>query len=155
VELTAPGADSGSLLEELLRRGEKPGTRCLYPRSNLAGDFLPDQLRAAGWQVDAPIAYYTRLMSAEKLEAFLREQNPEAVLFCSPSAVQALGENGARLMRPVVIGSLGPRTSEALRSAGLTVHFEAEPRSFEGFARSLARHFGPGLPRREEGPIVR
>ena len=102
------------------------GGRVLLARAAVARDVLPDGLRAAGWDVDVVEAYRTRPvpLTADQVEAVA---TADAVTFASSSSVTNLvAAVGADQVPPVIV-SIGPITSEAVRSAGLEVTAEASP----------------------------
>ncbi|ABA90297.1 uroporphyrinogen III C2,C7-methyltransferase and uroporphyrinogen III synthase [Syntrophotalea carbinolica DSM 2380] len=134
------------VLEVLLDRGVT-GKRILYPRSQRARDLLVTELSAAGAEVCAPVAYHTRAAvgAAEQLREAL-EQGVDAVTFASSSAVdhclQALGDDGQRLLAGVTIASLGPLTSDTVRRHGLEVAVEAAVPTVEMLIEALQGYFG-------------
>ena len=142
VELIAPDTTAESLVEAFQKAGIAPGTSFLYPRSSLARPGLAESLREMGARVDDPVAYRTvRLESMAVVREALAADKPDAVLFCSSSAVEALeGEDPAKLFSGVAVGSMGPRTSESLRAIGLPPHFETDDRTFEGLVDALQNH---------------
>ncbi len=149
VRLVPRNAQVTKLLVSLLKEETRPGTKMLYPRADLASPVFADELRKAGMVVDDPVAYRTERQSTSGEAAdTLADLKPQAILFCSPSAVEALQQSLSkeeleRVLAGVVVGSIGPRTSEALVKAGLHPDFEPEQRSFVGLARALADHFDP------------
>jgi uroporphyrinogen-III synthase len=70
------------------------------------------------------------------------------VLFASSSAVQAFAAQ-AGLLQPTagvkrpLAGSIGPRTSEAMRKAGIPVAFEAEESTIDALVDALVEKLGP------------
>lgn len=130
-----------ALADQLIEAGVR-GARMLYPRSELARPALKEALKSAGAIVDDPIAYRTlRLRATGALETALRGRRPDAALFCSSSAVEALDEKVAPLFDGMVVGSIGPPTTESLQRLGINVSFESTERSFPGLAMDLAGYF--------------
>lgn len=133
------------VLAVLLERGVA-GKCILYPRSQLARDLLVTELSAAGAEVCAPVAYYTRTVvgAGEKLREALA-QGVDAVTFASSSAVdyclEALGDDGKRLLAGVTIASLGPLTSATVRRHGLDVAVEAVVPTVERLIEALQGYF--------------
>ncbi len=126
------------------------GRRVLVPRPAEGRPELVDGLRAAGAEVTAVEAYRTLPAPPERiapLAAWILAGEVDAVAFASPSAVKAvmggLGERASLLGR-VVLASIGPTTSEALRSAGLSVGVQAQRYTGQDLAEAIAVHLGPG-----------
>lgn len=147
VSLIPQDSQVAGLLEAILGTGPAAGARFLYPRADRAATTITDGLRAAGMIVDDPAAYRTEPVAAGSVvvESW-RTRRPDAVLFCSASAVETIAESFSaaerlEVFRGVVIGSIGPRTSDALRHIGVEPQFEAEERSFEGLADALAKYY--------------
>jgi uroporphyrinogen III methyltransferase/synthase len=140
------------VLAALLEKGVT-GKRILYPRSQRARDLLVTELSAAGAEVCAPVAYHTRPVSgASELLRATFEEGIDAVTFASSSAVehclQALGNDGPRLLAGVAIASLGPLTSATVRRHGLEVAVESAVPSVESLIEALQEYFGK-VPRAE------
>jgi uroporphyrinogen III methyltransferase/synthase len=119
----------------------KKGECVLVPQSADGRDLLAPTLRASG--VDAVAISTYRLeqarISEEQLEnyrAFIDDGT--ALVFMSPSAVRAgvalIGGDLARLR----LVSVGPITSQAIKSAGHTVWREAHEHSEEGIIKALS-----------------
>ena len=128
--LRAEGLDTSQTLERFsaeaaltfLRTelGPGPGERVLVPRAAEGRDEL---LTGLGTRVDAPICYRTRAVSPSVLAERLGDANIAAVIFTSPSAVQALV--GHLPAGPAIV-CLGQTTARAARAAGLRVDRVAE-----------------------------
>ncbi len=112
-----------STQEGLLAELPRPTGRVLFAAGEGARTLLPETLGA-----DVVVLYRTRMLRPAAL--------PEADLYllASPSAARALaaiGENYA-------VVSIGPETSAAARTAGLTVVAEADEHSSAGLAAAVA-----------------
>jgi uroporphyrinogen-III synthase len=115
--------------------------RVLFPRAETVRGALVAGLEAKGWDVDEVVAYRTVAgdPSAEALEAAARA---DAVAFTSSSTVErGLEVMGHRRMPPVVV-TIGPVTSAAARSAGLSVAAEASPHTIEGLVAAVVSALG-------------
>jgi uroporphyrinogen III methyltransferase/synthase len=122
------------------------GQRVLIPRAEVARDVLPQSLREAGAEVHVVAAY--RSVDAEP-EAFahiaeeLAQGTLHTLTFTSPSTVQrlfhALGSRAAELLGSARLASIGPITSEAMRTLGLPVHVEATEYTAPGLVDALVR----------------
>lgn len=146
VALQPAEAHAAALGSELLAAGVGPGTRVLFVRAEGARRELPDMLTAAGAELTEVVGYRTAALKAsEPLREAMALRRPDAVLFCSPSAVEAFAAavaplSPAAFLAGVMVGSIGPTTSEALKAAEMPVAVEATDRTFEGLARALAEH---------------
>jgi uroporphyrinogen-III synthase len=98
--------------------------RVLLPRGDLAGDTLPDALRARGAFVDEVVVYRTVPgIGVATIVARTREGSVDALLFASASAVRFVAaalvaaRTSDRASWPVAV-CLGPVTADAAREAG-------------------------------------
>jgi uroporphyrinogen-III synthase len=135
-DLVPPQAVAESLAEALIpyaRQPDRAPTRFLLVRAEVARDHLPDTLKAAGADVIIAPAY--RTVAAASSITHLRElfaspdSLPDAIAFTSSSTatnLQVLLE-AAGLTLPVKVRriSIGPITSQTLRSLSLAPHAEA------------------------------
>ena len=147
-ELIPPQAVAESLVETLLpyvRRPDGSATRFLLVRAEDARDVLPEALRAAGAEVTiAPV--YRTVVPAGSIDA-VRELfagarlDIAAVTFTSSSTARnllALCEGaGVTLPSAVLRVSIGPITSETLRSLGYAPHAEALTASVAALAQAV------------------
>jgi uroporphyrinogen III methyltransferase/synthase len=140
--------DAQGLLDELSRWIEPAGKRFLVPQSQIGRALLPDGLRAAGAQVDAPVAYRTLSPEpdAPQAETLRRRlaRGLDAATFTSPSAVRhCLGlldaESRQALSRCVLV-AVGPTTAAALREAGLEPDVVPEEAGVEELVAALVAH---------------
>ena len=119
--------------------------RVLWPRSNIARPELPEALRRAGASLTAPVAYRTVPEGAERAAAILRLLEAGAIdafAFMSPSSARnlaaALERGDLRMLSGrVVVASIGPTTTTALRALGAPPDVEASERTAEGLAACL------------------
>ena len=116
--------------------------RVLVPHSDLAEPTLADGLRAAGWHVDAVVAYRTLSgpVPGEELRAQVRSGEFGAVLLSSASTVANLIELVGTPPVGTVVCCIGPRTHRAAVDHGLTVHVVPSEASAEGLVDGLVRH---------------
>jgi uroporphyrinogen-III synthase len=98
--------------------------RVLLPRGDLAGDALPDALRARGAFVDEVVVYRTVPGAGlPTISTRVREGAVDALLFASASAARFVAEELAavgqspRASWPLAV-CLGPVTADAARDAG-------------------------------------
>lgn len=142
-----------ALADEFVARGAGPGWRVLIPRALEAREVFPEALRERGVAVDIAPVYMTvpATPPPEAVEP-LREGRIDAVTFTSPSTVRnfiallhAAGLDPHAVLERAAAASIGPVTSDALRTAGVPVAVEAEPSTVEGLVAGLRAHFAdPG-----------
>jgi uroporphyrinogen III methyltransferase/synthase len=118
--------------------GEQPVKRALIARAKVARDVLPDALRARGAEVDVLELYETvaEPLSPAQLDAL---RTADYVTFTSASTVtnllSALG--GGAALAGSRLASIGPVTSDALRTEGLEPSLEADPHDIDGLLAAL------------------
>ena len=146
--LTPRGGTGEALARELLEKGHLDAdSRVLIPQSAIARPELEQILAAAGVRVTPLSVYATTREDPRGADQFLsrmeKDAPPEAVLFASPSAVDAFldltGDVGEQfLQRPeTVIVSIGPTTSRALETRGYRMRGQAETPGVEGLVTAL------------------
>jgi uroporphyrinogen-III synthase len=130
-----------SVAEELARSfPDGPGT-VLFPRAETVRGALVAGLAAKGWLVDEVVAYRT-VAGEPGPEAIDAAGGADAVAFTSSSTVaRTLELLGPGRLPPVVI-TIGPVTTAAARSAGLTVAAEAHPHTIDGLVKAVVSAFG-------------
>jgi uroporphyrinogen III methyltransferase/synthase len=124
-------------LIEALEDEEIAGTRVLVARAAEARDVLPDALRERGAEVDVLALYETvrEQPGAEEIEA---AQSADYLTFTSSSTVTNLTDAlGDRFPSDARIVSIGPITSETIRSHGLEVDVEAKRHDIDGLLEAL------------------
>src|SRR5450755_3854588 len=131
-------------------KDEVKGKRVVLIRAKVARDVIPEELRAAGAEVDVVEAYETVVpeKSRTRLRALMKQANrrPHVVTFTSsPSAknfAELLGSGEAGSPQPdwlkaVQFASIGPVTSATLRELGLPVSIEAREFTMGGLIRAI------------------
>jgi uroporphyrinogen-III synthase len=126
-------------------RDKVSGKRVLLVRAKVARDVIPEELRAAGAEVDVVEAYETVVpkKSQERLRALMKNstRRPHLVTFTSSSTVrnfaELLGPAGTRSLRDVQLASIGPVTSATLRELQLPVAIEAREFTMSGLIRAI------------------
>ena len=146
VEYVAAAHSGVALTNEL---GSKlHGAKVLLPRSDRANPDLPAALRRHGAQVTEVIAYRTLrpgVIDQAQL-AKVAEDQADAILFFSPSAVQHFAElAGAEQLRAfqdkLAITAVGPVTAKALREAGVTRAVVAADTTAAAVIEALEKYF--------------
>jgi len=143
-------AVSDALIEAFPPTGAAQGPRgregaegtVLYVRAETTREIVGPGLVAKGWQVDEAVGYRTVAgrVDGAALDA---ATGADAVAFTSPSTVEhTVSLLGAAAVPPVV-ATIGPVTSEAVRSAGLRVSAEAGEHTLGGLVGALVAALGP------------
>ncbi|MGI8400398.1 MAG: uroporphyrinogen-III C-methyltransferase [Gemmatimonadaceae bacterium] len=129
-------------LLEMLRERDMAGARVLYVTAQGARDALPDgleEMRAGVTVIEAyksipdgqGVAKLTRAIEAGKVDL---------ATFTSASSVKAYVEAvGDELALRVPAASIGEKTSDALREAGIEVRREAEESTIDGLVAAVVR----------------
>jgi uroporphyrinogen-III synthase len=144
VEICPETEAAEALAEALIATGSLENAKVLVVTGNLNRDTLIQQLEAAGGIVDGFQVYEnvrTDLAAVPAAEDF-RQRGADAMLFASASAVQAFVAQAPALQpagggRRPLIGSIGPKTSDAIRKAGLRVDFEADESTLDALVAAL------------------
>lgn len=121
--------------------------RVLLPQSALSPGLLAGELRQAGAQVTEVTAYDNILpeQSVYELTELLATSPPDAVTFTSASTARnfaaLLLATGLALPAGTVLASIGPTTSEAMRSVALEPTLEAAVATIPALVEALATYF--------------
>lgn len=132
------------------------GKRVLLPRSDIADSPLPRILRQAGAEVVDVVTYRTvapQSVDTNVVDA-IRQGNVDVVTLFSPSAYHHLIEEieldvlrehlGHALRRDsgkIVLATIGPTTTSAVRSDGLKVDIEAPDASVAALCEAIVNYF--------------
>ncbi len=137
------------LADAFREHGVGPGCRILIPRALEAREVLPETLREIGCEVDVVPVY--RTMPADPDHAVLdriRTGDIDVVTFTSGSTVRnfielldRVGLDAARRMERLVVASIGPVTTAALRKRGFEPDVEAQEPTMPALAAALGAHF--------------
>lgn len=152
VDLVPRDFRAEGLVEALAERGAGPGCRVLVPRALEGRDVLRAGLADLGCDVDVVPVYRTVPAEPDPAAvAALRDRTADAVTLTSPSTVRnfievvrAAGLDPDEVMGRILKASIGPVTTEALRSAGYDADLEADPSTMPGLARAIASHLTSG-----------
>lgn len=125
-----------------------PNCRVLLVQGTAAPSALADALTAAGARVQRVDAYRSVIPTAftRQVETFFRGRNKaDAVTFTSGQIAQnffaALRASSITLPEGMVVASVGPVTTEALRKLGHPPVVEAKSARMEDFAAALGEFF--------------
>lgn len=130
-------------------RDEVKGKRVVLIRAKVARDVIPEELRAAGAEVDVIEAYETVVPEKSRVSLAKLMKNPSRrphlVTFTSSSTAKNFAEllgndagsrNGAPF-KNVQFASIGPVTSSTLRKLGMPASIEAREYTMGGLIRAM------------------
>jgi uroporphyrinogen-III synthase len=126
------------------------GASMLLVRAAVARDVLPEALTAAGAAVTVAEAYrnVVPVSSVDALRRLFANEPPDAVAFTSGSTARNLGTlleaAGLEMPTGMVLASIGPITSGAMRELGWEPAVEAEEATIAGLVEGLKRAFAGG-----------
>jgi uroporphyrinogen-III synthase len=126
-------------------REKVKGKRVVLIRAKVARDVIPEELRAAGAEVDVIEAYETVVpeRSHVRLRALLKNgvRRPHIVTFTSSSTAknfaELLGDCKAGSLKDIQFASIGPVTSATLRELQMPVAIEAREFTMGGLIRAI------------------
>jgi len=130
-------------------RDKVEGKRVLLIRAKVARAVIPEELRAAGAEVDVVEAYETVVpeKSRARLRALMKNatRRPHIVTFTSSSTRRTLpnywqlqaGSVNVGLLKHVQFASIGPVTSATLRELHMPVAIEAANSTTGGLLRAI------------------
>ena len=137
--------------------GSPTGLRILLARTDAADRDLPDALRAVGAVVEEVVAYRTHEApdgARDPLRAALSDPDTRALVAASGSAIRGahalLDDAGRDRLARLPIVSIGPTTSAAIHTLGLTVAAEATAPTLDGLVAAVAAVAPPPRPLRSE-----
>ncbi len=156
--LLPPQAVAESLAEALLPHALQPDgtpTRFLLLRAEIAREYLPDTLRAAGAEVTI-VPVYRNVIPPDSIAALrqlfsTRETWPAAITFTSSSTatnlLALLETAGLSLPQEIQRISIGPITSQTLRDLNLPPHAEAAEPNLPSLVAEVVKSLGlPNFP---------
>jgi len=118
------------------------GKHFLFPKSSIARDILPAELRQRGAEIDEVIVYKTIPPDGGSLDTIrnsLVEGSIRCIAFFSPSGVRNITQMlGSRCMEDTFLAAIGPTTAAALQAGGLSVDLISPAPKTEEFARAIA-----------------
>ena len=128
---------------------ELQGVRILFPKADGARDLIPQKLRESGAIVVDPVVYQNVMPEQlpEAARIALQHHVLDAVIFSSPSTVRNFAQlvddetDLHQLLSGVVVASIGPITTQAVRELGLVVTVEPAQATMENLIASLAAFF--------------
>ena len=121
----------------------------LLVRASVARDTLPERLTSAGAEVTIAEAYRTIVpaLSVQRLQELFTNSDMllDAITFTSASTAQNLAavleSAGSKIPEGTVLASIGPITSQAMRSLGMLPTVEASQATIPALVEALAAHY--------------
>ncbi len=137
-----------ALFEEFARMHEYAGRRILLLRADIAEKALRERLLSGGALVDDVAAYKTipAAVDMERLRAFIGNEGQFCATFASSSTVRNFidvirNNHGEGVEARMLSFSIGPKTSETLRSYGIEPAGEASEHTIPGLVGTLVEYF--------------
>jgi uroporphyrinogen III methyltransferase/synthase len=151
-----PTTHSGAAIAGAI--GNLRDARVLLPCGDLARNETSDALRQAGAVVDEVVVYCTEQETPDADALGQLRDGVDALTFTSPSIVRGFaallgGDIGHVLVGRVVLATIGPTTSAAVRDLGWPEPLEATVATVDGMVAALERHFA-AVPRTSSGPTA-
>ena len=111
----------------------------LWVKAEEAREVITSELSAMGGIVDEAVGYRTVPERDDNQAAIARmnEEGADIITFTSSSTVECFFELGLDLPKGAKIASIGPITSETIRSRGLKVDIEAKEFSIPGLVKAI------------------
>ncbi len=118
------------------------GKKFLLPRAKVAREILPKKIRELGGNIDVVTVYETKMPDTKKDEVIdmLKNNEIDYITFTSSSTVKnfiEMIENKIELLKNVKLVSIGPITSNTIKSFGLTPSIEAKKYTIEGLKEAI------------------
>jgi len=143
--LATPEHASARELTTMLQTHQIKGAKILFPKSNIAREEMPKQLRSMGAEVDEIVVYETAIPEPDNLERvhqMFLENKIDVATFFSPSSIINFTEMiGAEVLARTAIAVIGPTTAETARQLGLTAAILAQKATAEGLVEAIQEHF--------------
>jgi hydroxymethylbilane synthase len=138
-----PEQATADALAAKLRQVMRANARVLYPRSASGRDVLPNELRAAGFDVLAIDVYRTlpEPNIDQRVLGRVRRGEVDVITFASPSSVRhlvALLESEGIALNTIPVVCAGPVTAQAAREAGLLVAGVSESPDLTAISKAIA-----------------
>jgi uroporphyrinogen-III synthase len=122
--------------------GDLRGARVLLPQADIADPGLAEELRRAGADVTAVVAYRT-VEATPDMFGMLALRLADAIVVASASAARSLATvaDTVETIRGRLVVAIGPKTAEAARERRLPVGLVAQEASADGIIQALVTYF--------------
>jgi uroporphyrinogen-III synthase len=138
-----PKNASAEELAKLFQAHNIRGEKILFPKSNIARDILPEQLRTLGAIVEEVVVYKTVIPKTENLETIrnlMSDRKIDIITFFSPSSVWNFAEMiGTELLQNINVAVIGPTTAKAVKEIGIEPVVVAKISTSEGLIQEIER----------------
>ena len=142
--LATPKHASAEELTTMLQAHQIKGAKVLFPKSNIAREELPKQLRSMGAEVDEIVIYQTIIPESDNLERIRQmflENKIDVATFFSPSSILNFTEMiGSEVLAHTAIAVIGPTTAETAEQLGLTVAILAQQATAEELVEAIENY---------------
>ncbi len=142
-----PAEYRAEAVAEGLKGFTSPGEAVLLPRADIARLELPRALKEMGLDVHEVTTYYNELPEDRgdfNFEELLSGSKKPIITFSSSSTVRnfmkLLVDGGKEMVKGAVLASIGPITSETIRSFGLNVDIEASSYTMDGLLEGILKY---------------
>lgn len=124
--------------------GTVENQRFLLARAEQARELLPKELTKLGAIVDEAIAYRTvpETEDVSGAMARFRSEGADLITFTSSSTVENFMALNLPLPEGLKTASIGPITSQTMRTLGLSVDIEAKQYDIPGLSAAVCEYFG-------------
>jgi uroporphyrinogen III methyltransferase/synthase len=143
--IASPKHASAEELAKMLQSHQMNGAKILFPKSQIAREELPQQLRNMGALVDEVIVYRTIIPDPQNLEQvrqMLKENKIDVAAFFSPSSIINFAELvGVESLNHTAIATIGSTTAEAVMQLGLNAAILAKQATTKGLVEAIVDHF--------------
>lgn len=140
-----PQKHSAENLAQLFYGQNISGRHFLFPKSNIASDVIPKELRSIGALVDEIVIYKTVIPETgnpELVRSLLTNGKIDVITFFSPSSVRNFMEmNGVDTLKHVLIAVIGTTTAEATKEVGLEANIVAKQQTAESLVQRIVEYF--------------
>ncbi len=114
----------------------------LLPRAKVAREILPKKIKELGGEIDVVTVYETKMPQTKKDEIIemLKNNEIDYITFTSSSTVKnfiEMIEGNTNLLKNAKLVSIGPITSDTIKSYGLTPTIEAKKYTIEGLKEAI------------------
>ena len=142
--LATPKHASAEELTIMLQAHQTKGAKVLFPKSSIAREELPNQLRSMGAEVDEIVIYQTIIPEPDNLERIRQmflDNKIDVATFFSPSSILNFTEMiGSEVLAHTAIAVIGPTTAETAEQLGLTVAILAQQATAEGLVEAIENY---------------
>jgi uroporphyrinogen III methyltransferase / synthase len=143
--VASPSHSSAQELAKILQSHQIHGAKILFPKSQIARDELPEQLRAMGAEVDEVVVYKTIIPESKNsnhVHELMQKNKIDIITFFSPSsAINFVEMFGYEFPSVVVAVCIGPTTAETLIQLGLIKIVVAKQATIEGVVEAIEEYF--------------